>query len=163
MSQVLLMPVKPKWANLYLAGTKTAEVRRRMIHGTPGDLVAIYATAPTRAVVALASIEGVIQLPSCPPASSYEWFDAYIPASDRTALSGDELRDYLEPVSPTGVGGRGAGCVILLQDIRPLAEPVSLDRLREWMPTFRVPQCLSWLYESQAETLLGLCGAGAVR
>jgi predicted transcriptional regulator len=60
----LVLSIKPEYSNKIVAGEKTVELRRRFPTTLqPGTIVLIYATSPTRALIGLAEIAGVLQGP----------------------------------------------------------------------------------------------------
>ncbi len=159
--RVLLFPVKPTHAARYLAGRKTAEVRRRPIGCASGGRVALYATAPTKALVAVATVERIVVLPGS--ASPYEWADVLIPIWDRIELSADELRDYLEPAGCAPPDGASRGIVVLLHSVRPVSPAVPLAALRQEVPGgFVPPQSWCWLSGLRATRVLQLSETGGV-
>lgn len=54
----LLLSVRPRFADAILDGTKRVELRRTRIGATDGTLVILYATAPTMAVIGVATLAG---------------------------------------------------------------------------------------------------------
>ncbi len=61
MSQrAVLMSIKPKYADLIFAGTKTIELRRVCPKVGPGDLVLVYVSSPRMALVGGFEIAGIV-------------------------------------------------------------------------------------------------------
>jgi predicted transcriptional regulator len=61
MSQrAVLMSIKPKYADLIFAGTKTIELRRVCPKISPGDLVLVYVSSPRMALVGGFEVAGVV-------------------------------------------------------------------------------------------------------
>ena len=54
------MSIKPKYANLIFAGTKTIELRRVCPKVGPGDLVLVYVSGPRRALVGGFEVAGIV-------------------------------------------------------------------------------------------------------
>ena len=59
----LLVSVRPRFAEAILSGSKRVELRRRMPRVDPSDLVLVYATVPSAAVVGAFEVETVLRLP----------------------------------------------------------------------------------------------------
>src|SRR5262249_3864527 len=55
----LLLSLRPRFAQLILAGGKTVELRRRSVNAPPGTLVILYASSPTMAIVGTARLRDV--------------------------------------------------------------------------------------------------------
>jgi predicted transcriptional regulator len=51
MSDILFLPVKPKWAKLIMSGQKTLELRKRLPQKGQGYRCIVYASSPRREVV----------------------------------------------------------------------------------------------------------------
>jgi predicted transcriptional regulator len=60
MARVLVMSIKPRYADRIFAGEKTVELRRTRPRVESGDVVLVYASAPTKALVGAFAIGGVI-------------------------------------------------------------------------------------------------------
>lgn len=82
----VLLSVKPVYANALLAGTKTAEIRRRFPTAPPGTTVFIYASSPVRALL------GTVQLDEVTRAAPDEvWRDHH----GQIQIDRESLADYL--------------------------------------------------------------------
>jgi predicted transcriptional regulator len=127
---VLLLSVRPRFARAILDGTKTVELRRRPVRAAPGTLLIIYASAPTMAVVGTARLGRVLV---CEPDAAWQRHHP------RLGLERMEFDEYL--------GGRLA-CLLLLEDVASLVEPLPLRGLQQEGP-FRPPQ--SYRYVSPAD------------
>ena len=61
MSQrAVLMSIKPKYADLIFAGTKTIELRRVCPKVGPGDLILVYVSSPRMALVGGFEVAGIV-------------------------------------------------------------------------------------------------------
>jgi predicted transcriptional regulator len=134
----LLLSVRPRFARAILDGTKTVEVRRRSIQAVPGTPVIIYATTPTKAVVGTARLERVVV---CEPDEAWKDHHQWL------GLDRFEFDEYL---------GGGMACLLLLRDVASLADPLSLDRLREG-GTFLPPQSYRYVSPTDPAPLRDLC------
>ena len=59
-NRAVLMSIKPKYANLIFAGTKTIELRRVCPKVGPGDLVLVYVSSPRMALVGGFEVAGIV-------------------------------------------------------------------------------------------------------
>ena len=118
--RVLLLSIRPRFADAILSGTKTVELRRRPIKASPGTLVILYASTPTMAVVGTARLRKTVV---CGPDTAWRSYRSSL------GLARHEFDAYLE-------GNRA--CLLLLEDVSSLEDPISLQDLREdcdfWPP-----------------------------
>lgn len=82
----MLLPIKPKYASLILAGTKKVELRRSWPAQRVGVLV-LYASSPVQKMVGVAYVEKVVQ---CDIASLWE-----IAVANGAGVTYEELKLYL--------------------------------------------------------------------
>lgn len=55
----VLLSIRPRYANAILAGTKTAEVRRRFPHQSRGTTLYLYSSTPDRAILGTVQLDGI--------------------------------------------------------------------------------------------------------
>ncbi len=129
------LSVRPRFSQAILSGDKRVELRRRPPDCSPGDLVVVYETSPTKAIVAIATVTSVTrQSPEALWRSVGGW----------TAVTRSEFSEYFAG-SPTAAG-------IHLSHVRVLPQPIPLSAAREIAPVFRPPQ--SWCYLSSLPAAL---------
>ncbi len=110
---VLLLSIRPRYAESILNGTKLAEIRRQRLNVQRGTPVIIYATQPTAAVVGAARIAEV-----CQGAPADVWADYHT----QMDVSRDEFDDYLT--------GAVTAHILILKDIQRLRAPLTLAEMR---------------------------------
>lgn len=110
---VLLLSIRPRYAESILNGTKLAEIRRQRLNVQPGTPVIIYATQPIAAVVGSARIAEV-----CQGAPADVWADYHT----QMDVSRDEFDDYLT--------GAVTAHILILKDIQRLRAPLTLAEMR---------------------------------
>ncbi len=125
----ILLSVKPRFANLIVAGEKRVEFRRAAPSNEVGIIV-VYASAPTSAIVAMVPV-----LQTVYASVNKLWT---ISRELGGGLARDELRDYF--------ADRESGYAFLLGDVRAYAKPVRPESI---VYDFRAPQ--SFCYLSPAE------------
>ena len=59
-NEILLISIKPKYAEQIFNGEKTVELRRVKTRLTTGDLVLVYVTSPKQALIGYFKVEKVI-------------------------------------------------------------------------------------------------------
>lgn len=140
-NRVLLLSLRPRFANAILDGTKTVELRRRPVNAAPGTRVILYSTAPTMAIVGTARLRTVdIRGPRA----------AWSRHRRDLALSKDEFDAYLE-------GSEHAYLLHLTQVCR-LDEPLHLHQLRR-DGGFRPPQSFRYVADTDPYPLRELIAA----
>jgi predicted transcriptional regulator len=82
----VLLSVRPRYANALLAGTKTAEVRRRFPHQSRGTTLYLYSSTPDRAIL------GTVQLDEIDRPSADRVWHQY---ADQIEIEEAALGDYL--------------------------------------------------------------------
>jgi predicted transcriptional regulator len=82
----ILLSVRPVYAAGLLAGTKTAEVRRRFPEQPAGTTIYVYSSTPDRAVVGTLQLDGIDR-----PAARDVWREY----EDRIQISRPSLEKYL--------------------------------------------------------------------
>ncbi|NTW29226.1 MAG: ASCH domain-containing protein [Coriobacteriia bacterium] len=137
---VVLMSIKPHWADAIMGGRKRVEFRR-VRFGREISHVVVYATSPVQRVVGYFEVEDITE---AEPAALWERF----------ATLGDigeaAFMDYYE--------GKGEGVAIHVGRVSPLVEPVMLTEI---VPGAVAPQ--SYLYAdpgviSQLSRRASCCG-----
>lgn len=134
MHDAVLISIQPRFVNCILSGEKTIEFRRRWAANHVQKLV-IYASAPVKQIVAVASIAGVEELS---PGGLWQ-------LSKRLGggLTRMELLDYFQGLD-TGYG-------IRLEDVQVLKTPIDpYSRLEG----FRPPQSYRYLRAEEQRLLL---------
>jgi len=131
--KAVLLSIKPKYSELILSGAKRVEFRRRWAASEVG-LIAIYATAPVRRIVAFVAVEDVVW------ASPNELRRHC--AERGGALSQQELSDYF--------GGGRHGYAVLLGRVQKINAPIDP---RNVFTGFSAPQSFRYLTEAEIDTL----------
>lgn len=140
-NRVLLLSLRPRFAQAILEGTKTTELRRRPINAEPGSRVILYASAPTMAIVGTARLKKV---------EATEPDDAWDRFHDRLALAESEFYGYLD----------GSHCAYLLHltRINCLDRPLELKELRR-DGGFQPPQSFRYIAPTDPQPIQDLLAA----
>ncbi len=134
--KVVLMSIKPKFSERIFEGTKRYELRRTPVKLETGDVVIVYASSPTKAVVGGFSVNGV---------KRDEVASLWSLLGEEFGVSQEEYEGYFL--------GAETGHAIEVGK-RAEIEPVPLDELRQRFRGFRPPQ--SYMHWHQGlECLLG--------
>jgi len=127
-SEVLLMSIRPEYAALMESGAKTVEFRRRFSERFDSGPALFYVTAPASEVRLAAHVSSVAK-----DHPSVLW-ERYRHLAGGTAAA---FQEYF--------AGAATGFAIILDRIRRLARPVSLDAARRSCADFRPPQAYQFL------------------
>jgi predicted transcriptional regulator len=133
----LFVSVKPRFAEMILAGRKTVELRRVRPAVAPGALVILYASSPAKEVVGTGR---VVAIEVSSPSALWESHGSL------SGLSRREFRGYF--------AGVGEAVAISLADVRRLPEPVPLAELQRRWRGFRPPQSFRYLDAVQAASVV---------
>lgn len=122
-SEHILISLAPRHAKNIFDGVKHIELRRRSMKVEPGTIVWIYVTLPVGVLMGRAKIAA---LHTASPNSLWRRFG---PVS---GLARNEFLGYLD--------GLAEGVVLVLEDVKALCEPLSLEALRAIAEGFNPPQ-----------------------
>ncbi len=144
-SKALLLSIHPCYTALILARKKTIELRKRQPRVPAGTLVVMYASSPTCALVGAFVLRGIV---SERPAEL--WADH----GPQTGVSRDVFERYY--------AGREQAFGLLVGDVMPLEEQVSLAALRRRWRGFHPPQSYRYLHPTRPSQGLSLSFPGLV-
>lgn len=122
MNQVMIS-LTPTYGELMLSGSKTIELRNRIIRIEPLTTIWMYVKLPVGKIVAHADVERVIH--DCP----FAIWNSY---RERMCIERAQFERY--------VGNRVRVSAIFLQDLKKLDEPLSITRIRSRLHGFQPPQ-----------------------
>jgi predicted transcriptional regulator len=139
LGNILLLSIKPEYADKIFSGKKTVELRRVRTRLNPGDLVLVYVSSPKKALVGSFEVECVSQIEIENLQKDLNIFWKQI--KDKAKISYREFRNYY----------KGASIVvgISLTNVKSFSIPVELEQLRQRIPQFQPPQ--SYRYLNQTE------------
>lgn len=129
----LLLSIRPKYATKIFDGSKTVELRRVRPRVISGDLVFVYASSPTKALIGAFEVEKVV---AAAPAKLWN------EVQKKAGLTQVEFDNYF--------AGAEQGYGIFLKRKWLLSKPVPLETLRKRKTKFRPPQ--SYQYMTLSET-----------
>jgi len=136
-SPALFLSLRPRFAELLLAGHKTVELRRVRPAVSQGTPVLLYASSPTMTLVGRAKV-GAIQVGGI----NEIWREH----GSRTGISRAEFDDYFK--------GLDQAVAITLVNISRLDEPRPLSDLRHRLHGFQPPQSYRYLDSAQVAALI---------
>ena len=132
--KILLLSIRPKYASKIFEGVKDVELRRTRPRIIKGDLVVVYASSPTKALVGVFEVREVIQKPL---------IELWNDVKERACVSYNEFQTYYK--------GLSTGCGIILDKTHYFEKPVELDCLRRAWDNFRPPQSYRYLKPDEIE------------
>jgi len=124
----LLLSIRPKYAQMIFAGTKTVELRRVRPSIQAGDLVLVYVSSPTK------ELQGAFRVGktfSEKPSLIWKRFGI------KTGVTREEFDTYFR--------GKAQAHALLIEDAWTLAEPVRLACLRKEKQGFHPPQSFHYI------------------
>ncbi|UXN26572.1 ASCH domain-containing protein [Curtobacterium flaccumfaciens] len=110
----VLLSVRPQYAHALLAGTKTAEVRRRFPDLDAGTILFVYSSSPERKVIGTLRLKAVHQLH---PTTVWQRFKRMI------GIDQAYLDDYLR--------GASNAAIVEVDEPQQWSETVTLQQLRD--------------------------------
>lgn len=128
MNRILLISIKPIYANLILDGSKTVELRKSLPRIEKETLIVIYASAPMKAIVGVGIVSDVIKDDPKIVWAKYK---------HSVGINKQTFNDYFKNKSKA-VG-------ILLKSIYRLDPEIKLDSIRKELPNFSPPQSYKYL------------------
>lgn len=134
--KVLLISIRPRFAELILAGTKTVELRRVRPAVEEGDRVLLYASSPLRELIGSCTVAAV------DVGSADEVWTRHGP---RTGVTRAEFDNYFD--------GAARAVGISLREPRRVRRPRTLTDLRERLPGFSPPQSFGYLGADEVDRL----------
>ena len=135
--RMIVLSLKPRFAEAILAGTKTVELRRTTPKIEVPTRALLYATTPVRALLGTCIITSV---------TSAKLAALWREYGSRSELSYKEFKSYFEGVE--------VGTALTLAHERPLTRMVPLQDLRAKPRGFRPPQSFAYVDTKTGDRLL---------
>lgn len=135
--RMIVLSLKPRFAEAILAGTKTVELRRTTPKIEVPTRALLYASTPVRALLGTCIITSV---------TSANLADLWREFGSRADLPYHEFKRYFEGVE--------VGTALTLDEQRPLSRKVPLRDLRAKPRGFRPPQSFSYVDSKTGDRLL---------
>lgn len=135
--RVLVLSLKPRYADAILSGAKTIELRRTRPNIKVPTLALIYATSPARSLVGSCCVDFI---------DSRTLRELWRLASVRAGVSRREFQEYFT--------GLTEGVALHLSSAQRAETPVSLALLRRLVPGFRPPQSFAYLSAADSGRIL---------
>lgn len=133
-NKMLLLSIKPKYADKIFNGAKTVELRRICPKVIEGDLVLVYASSPVKALVGEFEVGKIIE---ARPKLLWKKVHNY------ACINRKEFNSYYT--------GAIVGYGIFLKKAWRLTKPVHLENLKEEWPNFHPPQIHRYLTPEQVD------------
>ena len=139
-ANILLLSIKPEYAAKIFSGEKTVELRRVRTRLTQDDIVLVYVSSPSKALVGLFEVEKIIQekIELQQDIKNY-WNLVY----EKAGISSQDFEKYYQGAS-FFVG-------IFLRNPKKFDVSVNLENLRQQIPEFTPPQSYRYLKQQEFE------------
>jgi predicted transcriptional regulator len=131
MGKVLVVSVKPEFAEKIFTGEKSIELRKSTPNVSPGDIVVVYCTSPVKAVVGICQVKEIIKLK---PSAMWRIHNCVL---------GIDKKRYEEYYNDAAVA-----VGIVLKSVSKLDQNISLIDIRKMFPLFQPPQTFRYLSKS---------------
>jgi predicted transcriptional regulator len=132
----LLLSIRPKHAEKIFNGIKTVELRRIRPRLKCGDLVLVYVSSPTKALM------GAFEVASVTGGSPRQIWRRF---NGKSGLTKSEFNDYYD--------GAKQAFAVVLKRLWKFAKPVKLTQLRRNRTGFRPPQGYHYLTVEEANRI----------
>jgi predicted transcriptional regulator len=136
MRKILLISLKPQYADKVFDGSKTVELRRTRPKLNNSDLILIYATSPVKAIVGGSEVKDVLS------GTPNEIWSAIF---DVAGINAQDYREYF-------LGAKTAFGINLKNSWRH-TKPISLDRIKAKIPSFHPPQIYQYMNIKTVRTI----------
>lgn len=137
--RMLVLSLKPRFAEAILSGNKAVELRRVEPRITVPTRALIYASTPIRSLVGQCVVYEVLRLPL------QELWRRF---GTDAALSYREYQDYFT--------GTDTGVALRLSNPTRLSAPIPLSKLQQSVDRFRAPQSFAYLATEAGARLLAI-------
>lgn len=135
--RMVVLSLKPRFAEAILAGAKTVELRRTVPKIVVPTRALLYAATPVRALLGTCIVTGV---------ASADLAVLWQEHGSRTGLAYHEFQQYFEGVD--------AGAALMLAQPRPFSREIPLKDLRAKPRGFRPPQSFAYVDAATGKRLL---------
>ena len=132
---VLLLSIRPQYAEKIFDGTKTVELRRVRPRVKEGDTVLVYASSPVKALVGAFVVSRVVE-----KAPQELWRIV----RSRAGIEQEEFEAYYD--------GARTGFGIFFKEVCEYSAPIELQSIRQRWPDFWPPQGYRYLQKGRADT-----------
>ncbi|NLE03510.1 MAG: EVE domain-containing protein [Crenarchaeota archaeon] len=128
LGKMLLISIKPKYAELIFDGKKTVELRRVCPKVNKGDLVLIYISSPTKAICGGFNVDSIIKES---PKKLWDLVGSY------SGINKNDFDKYFINVD--------IGYGITFSEVWSLEKPIKLEKIKSEWPEFHPPQSYRYL------------------
>ena len=135
----LLISIRPRFAEMIFAGSKTVELRRVCPKIFPGDLALVYVSSPTKELRGGFEVGKIIS--ASPPV-------LWQKVGKRSGITRKEFLAYFH--------GKAKGHALIIKRAWKLPAPVCLKSLRRGKGGFRPPQNFHYLNRNESSLLASL-------
>ena len=138
---ILLLSIRPEYANKIFEGKKKVELRRVRSRLKAGDLVIVYVSSPEKALVGSFEVERVITVENLPKELNNLWQQV----KEQAGIKRKQFDIYYE--------GASVGIGIFFKNIRIFPQRLELESLRKQLPNIRPPQSYRYLTPTEVNSV----------
>ena len=133
---ILLLSIKPEYADKIFDGAKTVELRRVRTRLKEEDLVLVYVSSPEKALVGYFEVESVIIF-NLPEDLNNFWKRV----QEKAGIEQSQFYKYYK--------GASVGVAIFLKNPHVFPKSLKLESLRKELPNIRPPQSYRYLTKKE--------------
>lgn len=134
----LLISIRPKFAQMIFAGTKTVELRRTCPRVQKGDLALIYVSSPAMEIQGAFEVDGVV---SAVPTALWTL------VGEESGITKEEFLSYYQ--------GKTLGHALKIRRAWRLPEVIGLPSLRRQSRGFQPPQSFRYVFSPTMPPSIG--------
>jgi len=142
-NNILLLSIKPEYADKILAGKKTVELRRVRTRLEAGDLVLVYVTSPQQILVGSLEVEQVIT-ENFPQKKKDFWEQV----KDKAGITHQDFKQYYQ--------GASLGVAIFFKPKNIFNQPIKLTTLKKKLPAINPPQSYRYITDYEFKVITKL-------
>lgn len=142
-NNILLLSIKPEYAEKILAGKKTVELRRVRTRLEAGDLVLVYVTSPQQNLVASLEVERVIT--ENLPQNKKDFWEK---VKDKAGITYQDFQRYYQ--------GASLGVAIYFNNKNIFNNPIKLTTLKKKLPAINPPQSYRYITDDEFKVITKL-------
>ena len=135
-SNILLLSIKPEYANKIFEGSKTVELRRVRPRLRENDIVIVYSSCPEKALIGWFEVEEIIE---------EHPLKLWNKVENKAGINRKSFDSYYH--------GASLGYGIVLKKSFPFNKPIDLEIIKEQWSEFRPPQSYHYLKISEVHIL----------
>ena len=143
---ILLISIKPNYADRIFKGEKTVELRRVKTKLITGDIVLVYVTSPKKALIGYFEVREVIVIENLKDNLNKFWQQV----KNYACIKRPEFKSYYQ--------GASTGVAIFINNPHLFNSSIELQTLKQKLPNFHPPQSYHYLNPEKTNIVEAIAG-----